>query len=180
VYGPTGVGVLFGRQRLLEALPPYQGGGGMIEVVTFEETRYAALPHRFEAGTPHIAGALGLAEALDYLDVLGFDRVKAYEDTLLAYGAEALTRVPGLRLTGTARERAGILAFVLEGVHAHDVATVLDRSGVAVRAGHHCCQPLLARLGVPATVRVSFAIYNTRAEIDILVRALEDARGIFR
>jgi cysteine desulfurase/selenocysteine lyase len=179
VFGPTGVGVLYGREQLLEDMPPYQGGGGMINAVTFERTDYADLPHRFEAGTPHIAGALGLAEALDYLGAIGFDRVAAHENELLAYAADNLSRIPGLRLIGAARERAGILAFVVDGVHAHDVATILDAAGVAVRAGHHCCQPLMARLGVAATVRVSFAIYNTRAEIDVLVRALGDVRRIF-
>jgi cysteine desulfurase/selenocysteine lyase len=178
VFGPTGVGVLYGREQLLEAMPPCQGGGGMINGVTFERTDYADLPHRFEAGTPHIAGALGFAEALTYLDSIGFDQVRAHENDLLAYAAESLSRLPGLRLIGAARERAGILAFVVDGIHAHDVATILDAAGVAVRAGHHCCQPLMARLGVPATVRVSFAIYNTRDEIDALVRALEDVRRI--
>jgi cysteine desulfurase/selenocysteine lyase len=180
VFGPTGVGVLYGREQLLEDMPPYQGGGGMINAVTFEHTVYADLPHRLEAGTPHIAGAVGLAEALRYLQSLGFDRVGAHEHELLAYGEGALSHVPGLRLIGAGRERAGILAFVLDGVHAHDVATILDRAGVAVRAGHHCCQPLMARLGVPATVRVSVAIYNTCAEIDVLVRALDEVRSIFR
>ena len=179
VFGPTGIGVLYGRASLLEAMPPYQSGGGMISAVTFERTDYADPPHRFEAGTPHIEGALGLAEALDYLRSLGFDWIRAHELELLAYAVDALSRVRGLRLIGTARERAGILAFNLDGVHAHDVATVLDRAGVAVRAGHHCCQPLMARLGVPATVRVSSAIYNTRAEIDALVDALGDVRRIF-
>ena len=179
VFGPTGLGVLYGREPLLEDMPPYQGGGGMINAVTFERTDYADLPHRFEAGTPHIAGALGLAEALNYLGSIGFDQVRAHENELLAYAAENLSRIRGLRLIGAARERAGILAFVLDGIHAHDVATILDAAGVAVRAGHHCCQPLMARLGVAATVRVSFAIYNTRAEIDVLVGALEEVRRIF-
>ena len=151
----------------------------MINNVTFERTDFADLPHRFEAGTPHIAGALGLAEALTYLEAIGYDHVTAHENDLLAYAAENLSRMPGLRLIGAARERASILAFVLEGIHAHDVATVFDEAAVAVRAGHHCCQPLMARLGVPATVRVSFAMYNTRTEIDVLVRALQHVRSIF-
>jgi len=180
VFGPTGIGVLYGRERLLEAMPPYQAGGGMINAVTFERTQYADLPHRFEGGTPHIAGAVGLAEALNYLGSLGFDRVRAHESELLAYGVETMSRIPDLRLIGAARERAGILPFVVDGVHAHDVATILDGAGVAVRAGHHCCQPLMARLGVPATVRVSFALYNTRAEIDVLVRTLDDVRRILK
>ena len=180
VYGPTGVGVLYGREDLLGMMPPYEVGGGMISTVTFEHTDYADLPSRFEAGTPHIEGAVGLAEALADLTAIGLDSVAAHEHRLLEYGVEVLARVPGLRLVGTPRQRAGILAFVFDGVHAHDVATVLDAAGVAVRAGHHCCQPLMARLGVPATVRVSCAIYNTSADIDALVDALGDVRSIFR
>jgi cysteine desulfurase/selenocysteine lyase len=179
IYGPTGIGVLYGRSGLLEQMPPYQGGGGMISDVTFDGTGYAEPPHRFEAGTPHVAGAVGLAEALRYLGSIGFDQVQAHEQELLAYGADALSRIPGLRLIGEARDRAGILAFVIDGVHAHDVATVLDSAGVAVRAGHHCCQPLMTRLGVPATVRASFAVYNTRDDIDALVDALHDAWSVF-
>jgi cysteine desulfurase/selenocysteine lyase len=179
VLGPTGAGVLYGRAELLGAMPPYQGGGDMIRSVTFNRTTYNNLPHKFEAGTPHIAGAVGLAAAIDYLTTIGLDRVAAYEHELAAYGTEALAQVPGLRLTGTAREKAAILSFVLDGVHPHDVGTILDRSGVAVRAGHHCCQPLMARLGVPATARASLALYNTREEIDALVGALQDVREVF-
>ena len=179
VFGPTGAGVLYGRSALLEAMPPYQGGGDMIRSVTFERTSYNELPHKFEAGTPHIAGAIGLAAALEYVTALGLDRVAAYERDLTAYGTERLREVPGLRLTGTAREKAGILAFVLDGVHPHDIGTILDRAGVAVRAGHHCCQPLMARLGVPATARASLALYNTREEIDTLVTALHHVREVF-
>ena len=179
VFGPTGIGVLYGRERLLEAMPPYQGGGDMISSVTFERTRYNVLPYKFEAGTPHVAGAFGLAAAIDYLTALGLDRVSAHEHELLVYGTDVLSQVPGLRFTGTARDKVGILAFLLDGVHPHDAGTVLDRAGVAIRAGHHCCQPLMARLGVPATARASLALYNTREEIDALAGALQGVRELF-
>jgi cysteine desulfurase/selenocysteine lyase len=179
VFGPTGIGVLYGRLPLLEAMPPYQGGGDMIRSVTFERTLYNEVPYRFEAGTQHIAGVVGLAAAIDYLSDLGLDRVAAHEHELLAYGTEALTTIPGLRLTGTAAQKAGILSFVMDDVHPHDIGTILDREGVAIRAGHHCCQPLMARLGVPATARASLALYNTRAEIDALVSALRKVREVF-
>jgi cysteine desulfurase/selenocysteine lyase len=160
-------------------MPPYQGGGDMISSVTFEQTTYNQLPYKFEAGTPNIAGALGLAAAIDYVTKIGLDRVAAHEHDLLAYGTSALEQVPDLRLTGTARDKAAILSFVLEGVHPHDIGTILDRQGVAIRAGHHCCQPLMARLGVPATARASLALYNTREEIDTLVAALQTVREVF-
>jgi cysteine desulfurase/selenocysteine lyase len=179
LFGPTGIGVLWGRERLLEAMPPWQAGGGTIDSVTFERTAFAGPPQKFEAGTPYVAGAVGLAAAIDYLTAIGFEQVGAHERELLAYGTEALAQVPGLRLTGTAREKAGILAFVLDGAHAHDIATILDRAGVAIRAGHHCCQPLMARLGVPATARASLALYNTRDDVDALVRSLHDVRAMF-
>jgi len=179
VFVPTGIGVLYGRLPLLEAMPPYQGGGDMIRSVTFERTLYNEVPYRFEAGTQHIAGVVGLAAAIDYLSDLGLDRVAAHEHELLAYGTEALTTIPGLRLTGTAAQKAGILSFVMDDVHPHDIGTILDREGVAIRAGHHCCQPLMARLGVPATARASLALYNTRAEIDALVSALRKVREVF-
>jgi cysteine desulfurase/selenocysteine lyase len=179
VFGPTGIGVLYGRERLLERMPPYQGGGGMISSVTFERTRYSDLPPQFEAGTPHGAGALGLAAANEYVTALGLDRVGNHEHELLLYGTAALSAVPGLRVTGTAHEKTGILAFTIEGVHPHDIGTVVDRAGVAIRAGHHCCQPLMARLGVAATARASLAVYNTRDEIDALARALYEARELF-
>jgi cysteine desulfurase / selenocysteine lyase len=179
VFGPTGIGVLYGRASLLETMPPYQGGGDMISSVTFEQTTYNQLPYKFEAGTPNIAGALGLAAAIDYVTKIGLDRVAAHEHDLLAYGTSALEQVPDLRLTGTARDKAAILSFVLEGVHPHDIGTILDRQGVAIRAGHHCCQPLMARLGVPATARASLALYNTREEIDTLVAALQTVREVF-
>jgi cysteine desulfurase/selenocysteine lyase len=179
VFGPTGIGVLYGRGPLLEAMPPYEGGGEMIRMVTFERTLYKHPPDRFEAGTPNIAGAIGLAAAIDYLAAVDLDRVAAYEQDLLGYGTEALVEIPGLRLTGTASHKAGILAFVIEDIHPHDLGTILDRDGIAVRAGHHCCQPLMARLGVPATVRASLALYNTREEIEALASSLRAAKAVF-
>jgi cysteine desulfurase/selenocysteine lyase len=179
VFGPTGIGVLYGRLPLLDAMPPYQGGGDMIRSVTFERTLYNTAPYKFEAGTPNISGVVGLAAALDYVTAIGPHRVSAHEHELLAYGTEALSELSGLRLTGRAPAKAGILSFVLEGVHPHDIGTILDRDGVAIRAGHHCCQPLMARLGVPATARASVALYNTREDIDALVRALRTVREVF-
>jgi cysteine desulfurase/selenocysteine lyase len=179
VFGPTGVGVLYGRASLLEAMPPYQGGGDMIRSVTFERTLYNDLPYKFEAGTPNIAGAVGLASAIEYLTTIGLDRVSAHEHELLTYGTAAIATIPGLRLTGTAPVKAGILAFVMEGVHPHDIGTIVDRAGVAIRTGHHCCQPLMARLGVPATARASLAMYNSRDEIDALVGALRTVQETF-
>jgi cysteine desulfurase / selenocysteine lyase len=179
VFGPTGIGVLYARASLLDAMPPYQGGGDMISAVTFERTLYNVPPYKFEAGTPDIAGAIGLAVALEYLEAIGLDHVNAHEHELLAYGTAALSQVPGLRLTGTAADKAGILAFVLEGVHPHDIGTILDREGVAIRTGHHCCQPLMDRLGVPATARASLALYNTREEVEALARALDKVREVF-
>jgi len=179
VFGPTGVGVLYARGPLLDAMPPYQGGGDMIRSVTFERTLYKDGPGRFEAGTPNIAGAIGLAAAIDYLTAIDLDRVASYERNLLAYGTEALASIPGLRLTGTAAHKAAILAFVIEDIHPHDLGTILDRDGIAVRAGHHCCQPLMARLGVPATVRASLAFYNTPEEVDALATSLRTARAVF-
>ena len=179
LYGPTGIGVLYGKAERLEAMPPYQGGGDMISSVTFEKTTYNALPYKFEAGTPHIAGAIGLAAAVDYLTGLGLDQVAAHERGLLAYGTEALRQVPGVRLIGTASEKASILSFVMEGVHPHDIGTVVDQEGVAIRTGHHCTQPVMDRFGIPATARASLAMYNTRDDIDALIRALDRARGVF-
>jgi cysteine desulfurase/selenocysteine lyase len=172
--------VLYGRAALLEAMPPYQGGGDMISSVTFEHTTYNELPYKFEAGTPHIAGAIGLAAAIDYLNQLGLDEISAYEHELLAYATAALTRIPGLRLIGTAREKAAVLSFVIDGVHAHDVGTILDREGIAERAGHHCAQPVMERFGVPATTRASLAFYNTMEEIDALVRGIRAVKEVFR
>ena len=178
-YGPTGIGVLYGKESWLDRMPPYQGGGDMIKAVTFEKTLYNDLPYKFEAGTPHIAGAIGLATGLAYIEKLGLDRIQAWEHELLTYGSELLANVPGLRLIGTAREKAAVLSFVLDGVHAHDVGTILDHQGVAVRAGHHCAMPVMQRFGVPATVRASLAFYNTPAELETLTSALREAREIF-
>ncbi len=179
MFGPTGIGVLYAKAPWLDAMPPWQGGGDMIASVSFEEATFQPAPYRFEAGTPHVAGAVGLAAAIGYLERVGLDRIAAAEHDLLAYGTDVLSRVAGLRLTGTAPCRAGILSFVLEGVHPHDLGTVLDAAGIAVRAGHHCCQPLMARLGVAGTVRASLACYNTRAEIEALAAALDEARTVF-
>ena len=180
VFGPTGIGVLWGRAALLEAMPPYQGGGDMIASVSFERTTYNRIPYKFEAGTPHIAGAIGLGAALEYLQSLGMARAAAYEQELARYGAERLAALPGVRLIGQARERTAVFSLVIEGVHPHDVATVLDTEGIAVRAGHHCAQPIMDRFGVPATTRASLAFYNTRTEIDRLAEGLEKVRRVFQ
>ena len=178
-YGPTGIGALYGKRALLLEMGPYQGGGDMILSVTFEKTTYAEPPHRFEAGTPNIEGAIGLAAALAYLDRLGMANVAAHEQELLEHATRAVLEVPGVRLIGSAAERAGALSFVLGGIHPHDVGTILDTQGVAVRAGHHCAQPVMQRFGVSATVRASFGIYNRADEIDALVRGLHTAREVF-
>jgi cysteine desulfurase/selenocysteine lyase len=175
-YGPTGIGVLYGKEAWLDRMPPYQGGGDMIKAVTFEKTIYNDLPYKFEAGTPHIAGAIGLATGLDYIAALGLDRIAAWEHELLRYGTELLAAVPGVRLIGTARRKAAVLSFVLDGVHAHDLGTILDHHGVAVRAGHHCAMPVMQRFGLPATARASIAFYNTPAELETLASAVEAAR----
>lgn len=181
MYGPTGLGILFGRRELLESMPPFIGGGSMIKKVGRERITWASLPAKFEGGTPAIAEAIGFGEAVRWVDGLGLDAIHAAEAELTAYGIERLSEVPGLRMFGppAGDDRGGILSFELEGVHPHDVSEILDRHGVAVRAGHHCAQPLMERLGVPATTRASFAVYNTTAEVDRLVEGLNDARGIF-
>jgi cysteine desulfurase / selenocysteine lyase len=179
LYGPTGIGALYGRLSRLEAMPPYQGGGDMISSVAFEGSTWNTPPARFEAGTPHIAGAVGLGVALDYVSAIGLDHVAAHERHLLAYATAAVQEVPGVRLVGTAREKASILSFVMEDVHPHDIGTIVDREGVAIRTGHHCAQPLMARLGLPATARASLAMYNTTGEIDALVAALHRVREVF-
>jgi len=179
VYGPSGIGVLWGKREHLLDMGPYQGGGDMILSVTFEGTTYNEPPHRFEAGTPNIEGAIGLAAALGYLDSLGLEAVQAHERRLLEEATEAVSALPGVRLIGTARDKAGVLSFVLDGVHPHDVGTILDSEGVAVRAGHHCAQPLMLRYGVSATVRASFALYNTEEEIGRLVSALRKVSEVF-
>jgi cysteine desulfurase/selenocysteine lyase len=179
VFGPTGTGILYGKARLLNAMPPYQGGGDMIKTVTFEKTTYNDLPYKFEAGTPNIAGGIGLGAAFDYVTRIGLDKIAAYEHELLVYGTEALSRIPGLRIVGTARDKAAVLSFVIEGIHPHDIGTVLDRQGIAVRTGHHCAQPVMDRFGVPATTRASLAFYNTVAEIDALAAGLVKVKEIF-
>ena len=179
MFGPTGVGVLYGRAELLEKMPPYQGGGDMISLVTFEKTHYNVLPYKFEAGTPNIADGIALGAAVDYLRALDWPAVVAHEDALLRYATEALGQIPALRIIGTAKEKAGVLSFIFDHVHAHDVGTILDQEGVAVRAGHHCAMPVMQRFGVPATVRASFAFYNTIEEIDVLVRAIERVLKVF-
>ena len=179
MFGPTGVGVLYGRTELLEKMPPYQGGGDMISLVTFEKTHYNVLPYKFEAGTPNIADGIALGAAVDYLRALDWPAVVAHEDALLRYATEALEQIPALRIIGTAKEKAGVLSFIFDHVHAHDVGTILDQEGVAVRAGHHCAMPVMQRFGVPATARASFALYNTTEEIDVLVRAIERVLKVF-
>jgi cysteine desulfurase/selenocysteine lyase len=179
LYGPTGIGVLYGKAARLEAMPPWQGGGDMISAVTFERSTWNVLPYKFEAGTPDIAGAIGLGAAIDYVTAIGMDRIQAHEQDLLAYGTAALGEVPGLRLVGTAPRKASILSFVIDGVHPHDLGTIVDREGVAIRTGHHCAQPVMDRLGIPATARASLALYNTRADIDALVAALHAALKVF-
>jgi cysteine desulfurase/selenocysteine lyase len=173
MYGPTGMGVLYGKSELLEAMPPYQGGGDMISSVTFEKTTYNKVPHKFEAGTPDIAGVVGLGAAIAYMESVGLEAMGAHEHELLLYGAERLQATPGVRLIGTAENKASVLSFVLENIHPHDIGTILDQEGIAVRTGHHCAQPVMDFFCIPATVRASLAVYNTKEEIDALVRGIE-------
>jgi len=179
VYGPTGIGVLYGKRALLNAMPPYQGGGDMISSVTFAKTTYNDLPFKFEAGTPDIAGAIALGAALNYITNLGMDKIAAHESELLAYATEAVGAIPGIRLIGTAFDRAGVLSFVLDHVHPHDLGTILDREGIAIRTGHHCAQPVMERFGIAGTARASFAVYNTKEEVDALVAGIRAAREVF-
>jgi cysteine desulfurase/selenocysteine lyase len=179
LYGPTGIGILYGKSELLEMMPPFLGGGDMISSVTFEKTLYNRLPNKFEAGTPHVAGAIGLDAAIDYVRAVGIEAIAAHEDELLRHATQEVSRVPGLRIIGTAREKAGILSFVMEGVHPHDIGTILDQQGIAIRAGHHCTQPLMEQFGLPATARASFGMYNTLAEVDALVEGLAKVREVF-
>ena len=179
LYGPTGVGVLYGRAELLDAMPPYQGGGEMIRSVSFEKTLYNVIPAKFEAGTQNIAGSVGLNAAIDYVNSVGMDNIAAYENELLAYGTERLSEIEPVRLIGTARHKGSILSFVMENAHPHDVGTILDAEGVAVRTGHHCAQPLMDRYGVPATIRASLAFYNTKEEIDTLVKGIDRVIEVF-
>ncbi|MBI4723514.1 MAG: aminotransferase class V-fold PLP-dependent enzyme, partial [Rhodomicrobium sp.] len=180
VYGPSGIGALYGKREHLEAMPPYQGGGEMIETVTVDTVRYNDPPYRFEAGTPPIAEAAALTAALDYIDGIGKERIRAHEDSLRRYAEERLKPMNSLRIIGQAAEKGPIVSFAMEGAHAHDVATILDRSGIAVRAGTHCAEPLLARFGLTATCRASFGLYNTRAEVDALAEALQKAERFFK
>jgi cysteine desulfurase/selenocysteine lyase len=178
VYGPTGIGVLYGETRLLEAMPPYQGGGDMISSVTFERTTYNKLPYKFEAGTPDIAGVIGLGAALEYVEDIGIDAIAAHEHDLLAYATQRVSAIPGVRLIGTAAEKAGVLSFILKDIHPHDVGTILDQEGIAIRTGHHCSQPVMDRFCIPATARVSFAVYNTHHDIDALAKGIERVREV--
>ena len=179
LYGPTGIGILYGKADMLNAMPPFQGGGDMIRSVTFEKTLYNDLPYKFEAGTPNIAGAIGLGAAVDYVTNIGLDRISAYEKGLLEYGTECLSSIDGLRLIGTAARKAAILSFVMDTAHPHDIGTILDSQGVAIRTGHHCTQPLMDRLGIAATARASMSFYNTRAEIDELVKGIDRVIEVF-
>jgi cysteine desulfurase / selenocysteine lyase len=179
VYGPTGIGALYGKAALLNVMPPYQGGGDMISSVTFAKTTYNKLPYKFEAGTPDIAGVIGLGAAIQYVNEIGIDKIGAHEHHLLAYATEAVSAIPGVHLVGTAKEKAGVLSFVLDGVHPHDIGTILDQEGIAIRTGHHCSQPVMDRFSVPATARASFAVYNTRDEVDALVRGIRKVQEVF-
>ncbi len=180
LFGPTGIGVLYGKRSLLEKMPPYQGGGDMIASVTFEKTTYNVLPYKFEAGTPNIAGAIGLGAAIDYVESIGLEAIANYKKELLDYGTKALLMIPGLRLIGTAKQKSSILSFVLPDIHPHDLGTIVDGEGVAIRTGHHCTQPVMKRFNIPATARASLAFYNTKEEIDALVAAVQKAREVFK
>ena len=178
-YGPTGIGILYGKLALLEKMPPYQGGGDMISSVTFEKTTYNKVPHKFEAGTPDMSGAVGLRAAIEYLNGLGMENIEKHEHELLAYATGKVSAIPGVRLIGTAKEKAGVLSFVMDGVHPHDIGTILDQDGIAIRTGHHCAQPLMDRFGVDATARASFGLYNTKEEIDALVQGIQKVQEVF-
>lgn len=178
-YGPTGIGVLYGKEKLLEKMPPYQGGGDMIESVSFTKTTYNKLPFKFEAGTPDIAGVIGLGAAIAYMKKMGMQAIADHEAELLAYGTQKLSAIPGLKIIGTAKEKVGVISFVLDDVHPHDIGTILDDKGIAVRAGHHCAMPVMERFGVPATVRASFGLYNTKADIDVLVSGILAVKEVF-
>jgi cysteine desulfurase/selenocysteine lyase len=179
LFGPTGIGVLYGKKKLLNEMPPYHGGGDMISRVSFEKTTYKPLPYKFEAGTPHIAGVIGLGVAIDYIQKVGIENIEVYEHKLLDYATEQLKKIYGLKIIGTAKHKASIISFIMDGVHAHDIGTILDQQGVAIRAGHHCTMPLMDRLGIAATARASFAFYNTAADIDKLVAAIAQVKQVF-
>jgi cysteine desulfurase/selenocysteine lyase len=178
LFGPTGVGALYGKVRWLDTLPPYQGGGDMIRSVSFEKTIYNALPYKFEAGTPNIGATIGLGAAIDYVNHVGLENMGRHEHQLLRYATGRLLEIPGVRIIGTARDKAAVISFVIEGIHPHDIGTILDHEGVAIRTGHHCAEPLMHRFGVPATARASFAFYNTHEEVDRLVAAVEKAKEL--
>ncbi len=179
IFGPTGLGILYGKERLLDALPPYQGGGDMIRSVTFEKTIFNELPYKFEAGTPHIEGAIGLGSALEYLKTLDWEAVVRYERDLIRSASDRLSEIEGVRIIGTAKEKAGVVSFVIDGIHPHDIGTILDQEGIAIRTGHHCAQPVMDRFGIPATARASFAFYNTMDEIDMLVEGIQKVKKVF-
>ena len=179
LFGPTGIGVLYGKEAILESMPPYQGGGDMIQTVSMEKSTYNALPYKFEAGTPHIAGVIGLGAAIDYVDQLGLEAAAQYEIELLDYADEQASQVPGLNFVGTAKNKTSILSFTLDGIHPHDIGTILDGEGVAIRAGHHCAMPVMERFNIPATARASFAFYNTRQEVDALIQAIDKCQKVF-
>jgi cysteine desulfurase/selenocysteine lyase len=179
IYGPTGIGALYGKVDLLERMPPFMGGGDMISKVTFEETTYNELPHMFEAGTPDIAGAIGLGAAIDYVSSIGMENIKQYETDILEYATEKVSKIPGLKIIGNAKEKMSVLSFVLENIHPHDIGTFLDFEGVAIRTGHHCTQPVMQRFNIPATSRASFAMYNTKEEVDVLVNGLRKIIEVF-
>jgi cysteine desulfurase/selenocysteine lyase len=179
MFGPMGIGVLYGKTELLEAMPPYQGGGDMISSVTFEKTIYNKLPFKFEAGTPDVAGAIGLGAAIEYLTEIGMDKIAEHEHGLLGYATDKVSAIPGVRLIGTAKEKASVLSFVMEGIHPHDIGTILDQEGIAIRTGHHCAQPVMQCFGIPATARASFALYNTKEEVDALVQGILKVQEVF-
>jgi cysteine desulfurase/selenocysteine lyase len=179
MFGPTGVGVLYGKIELLEIMPPYQGGGDMIDVVTFEKTTYNNLPHKFEAGTPSISAVIGLGKAVDYLKDVGIETIKSYEDELLKYATSKLMSIPGVKIYGTAKNKASVISFGIEGIHPHDIASLIDKEGVAIRTGHHCAQPLMKFFGVPATCRASFSIYNNQEDIDQLCKGIIKVKSFF-
>jgi cysteine desulfurase/selenocysteine lyase len=179
MFGPTGIGVLYGKESLLNSMPPYQGGGDMIKSVSFEKTIYNDLPYKFEAGTPNIAGTIGLGAAVEYLSKLDIDAVENHERELLNHATDALGKIEGVRLVGTAREKLGVVSFVIDSIHPHDIGTILNEEGIAIRTGHHCAQPVMERFGIPATARASFAFYNTREEVDVLVRGIHRVKEVF-
>jgi len=179
MFAPTGVGILYGKEKWLNAMPPYMGGGDMIDTVTFEKTTFNSLPHKFEAGTPNIAGVIGLGAGIEYINSVGYDNISAWEKELLDYGTEKLSEIEGIRLIGTAKEKASVISFLIDGIHPYDAGTILDQLGIAVRTGHHCTQPLMKRLEVPGTMRASFAFYNTKEEIDRLVEGLKKVKQMF-